>query len=246
MDIRLGRGRSRCGESVRRGSDEWSIGSGHNGGGGVVLSVGRYRLGRHDFDHAIGVLFLRIHRFEGEQDLAVEGGKVGFELLQLVLLFPDLSDNLFQDGELFLNGFVVPRVFLYQAGDAVEGVDEVLAGGFRIDRQAAVVIVVEEVAFTSHEETVLAEVQTVLDGGVGLDNDVEAIERADDLRLAVRAFPVLYLVELGGNRFRIIACHAVNLQGVKDSNGITPLALAKETGAKEIENLLLQGMKQQK
>ena len=33
---------------------------------------------------------------------------------------------------------------------------------------------------------------------------------------------------------------------VKDSNGITPLALAKETGAKEIENLLLQGMKQQK
>ena len=31
---------------------------------------------------------------------------------------------------------------------------------------------------------------------------------------------------------------------VKDSNGITPLALAKETGAKEIENLLLQGMKQ--
>ena len=43
----------------------------------------------------------------------------------------------------------------------------------------------------------------------------EAIERADDLRLAVRAFPVLYLVELGGNHFRIIACHAVNLQGVE-------------------------------
>ena len=31
----------------------------------------------------------------------------------------------------------------------------------------------------------------------------------------MRAFPVLYLVELGGNRFRIIACHAVNLQGVE-------------------------------
>lgn len=151
----------------------------------------------------------------GEQDLAVESGKVGLELLQLVLLFPDFPDDLFQDGEFLLNGFVVPRVFLYQAGDAVEGVDEVLAGGFRIDRQAAVVIVVEEVAFTTHEETVLAEVQTVLDGGVGLDNDVEAIERADDLRLAVRAFPVLYLVELGGNHFRIIACHAVNLQGVE-------------------------------
>ena len=82
---------------------------------GVVLSVGRYRLGRHDFDHAIGVLFLRIHRFEGEQDLAVEGGKVGFELLQLVLLFPDLSDNLFQDGS-SSHGFVVPRVFLSSGG----------------------------------------------------------------------------------------------------------------------------------
>ena len=33
---------------------------------------------------------------------------------------------------------------------------------------------------------------------------------------------------------------------IKDSNGSTPLALAKETGAKEIENLLLQWMKQQK
>ena len=31
---------------------------------------------------------------------------------------------------------------------------------------------------------------------------------------------------------------------IKDSNGSTPLALAKETGAKEIENLLLQWMKQ--
>ncbi len=33
---------------------------------------------------------------------------------------------------------------------------------------------------------------------------------------------------------------------IKDSNGSTPLALAKETGAKEIENLLLQWVKQQK
>ena len=31
---------------------------------------------------------------------------------------------------------------------------------------------------------------------------------------------------------------------IKDSDGSTPLALAKETGAKEIENLLLQWMKQ--
>ena len=31
---------------------------------------------------------------------------------------------------------------------------------------------------------------------------------------------------------------------IKDSNGSTPLALAKETGTKEIENLLLQWMKQ--
>ena len=31
---------------------------------------------------------------------------------------------------------------------------------------------------------------------------------------------------------------------IKDSNGSTPLALAKETGAKEIENLLLQWVKQ--
>lgn len=188
VDIRLSRGRARCGESIRRGSAGRSIGSGYaDGGRGVVLSVGRYRLGGHDFDHAIGALFLRIHRFEGEQDLAVEGGKVGFELLQLVLLFPDFPDNLFQDGEFLLNGFVVLCVFLYQAGDAIEGVDEVLAGGFRIDCQAAVVVIVEEVAFATHEETVLTEVQTVLDGGVGLDKDVEAIERTDDLRLAVRA-----------------------------------------------------------
>ena len=33
---------------------------------------------------------------------------------------------------------------------------------------------------------------------------------------------------------------------IKDSNGSTPLALAKETGVKEIENLLLQWMKQKK
>jgi ankyrin repeat protein len=33
---------------------------------------------------------------------------------------------------------------------------------------------------------------------------------------------------------------------IKDSNGSTPLVLAKDTGAKEIENLLLQWMKQQK
>ena len=33
---------------------------------------------------------------------------------------------------------------------------------------------------------------------------------------------------------------------IKDSNGSTTLDLAKETGAKEIENLLLQWMKQQK
>ena len=31
---------------------------------------------------------------------------------------------------------------------------------------------------------------------------------------------------------------------IKDSDGSTPLALSKETGAKEIENLLLQWMKQ--
>ena len=33
---------------------------------------------------------------------------------------------------------------------------------------------------------------------------------------------------------------------IKDSNGSTPLALAKETGVKEVENLLLQWMKQKK
>ena len=55
-----------------------------------------------------------------------------------------------------------PSCISLSGGDAVEGVDEVLAGGFRIDRQAAVVIVVEEVAFTSHEETVLAEVRPSL------------------------------------------------------------------------------------
>lgn len=33
---------------------------------------------------------------------------------------------------------------------------------------------------------------------------------------------------------------------IKDSNGNSPLALAKEVGAKEIEKLLLQWMEQQK
>ncbi len=104
------------------------------------------------------------------------GGKVGLELLQLVLLFPDFPDDLFQDGDFLLDVGIVPRVFLYQAGDAVKGVDEIPAGGLRVGCQASVVVVVQELARAAHEEAVLAEVQSLLDGGVGLDHDVEAIE----------------------------------------------------------------------
>ena len=35
--------------------------TGMAGGGGVILSVGRYRLGGHDFDYSVGAFFLRIH-----------------------------------------------------------------------------------------------------------------------------------------------------------------------------------------
>ena len=42
------------------------------------------------------------------------------------------------------------------------------------------------------------------------------------------------------------ACKLSNVKLAKDSNGNTPLALAKEIGAKEVEDLLLQWKEQQK
>ena len=86
--------------------------------------------------------------------------------------------------------FSIKRGMLSKA-DAVEGVDEVPAGGLRVGCQASVVVVVQELARAAHEKAVLAEVQSLLDGGVGLDHDFEAVEGAEGNRLAVRARLVL-------------------------------------------------------
>ena len=127
-----------------------------------------------------------------------------------ILLLPCFVHDLLQDGDFLFDVGIVPRVFLNQAGDAVEGVDEIPAGGLRVGCQASVVVVVQELARAAHEKAVLAEVQSLLDGGVGLDHDFEAVEGADGNRLAVRALLVLYLVQPGGNDFGGIARYPVN------------------------------------
>ena len=143
---------------------------------------------RLDFRYPFGIGLLRIDGLQGEQYLAVKRGKLGLELLQLILLLPCFIHDLLQDGDFLFNVGIVLRVFLYQAGDAVEGVDEVPAGGLRVGCQASVVVVVQELARTAYEEVVLAEVQPLLDGGFGLDHNVEAVKGADGLGLDERAF----------------------------------------------------------
>ena len=185
---------------------------------------------RPDFRYPFSVGLLRIDGFQGEQYLAVKRGKLGLELLQLILFFPCFIHDLLQDGNFLFNVSIVPRVFLNQAGDAVESVDEVPAGGLRVGCQASVVVIVQEFARAAHEEAVLAEVQSLLDGGVGLDHDFEAVEGADGNRLAVRALLVLYLVQPGGYDFGVITCYPVYLQRVEFLALLVILHAALEVG----------------
>lgn len=78
---------------------------------------------------------MRIDGFEGKQYLAVEGSKIRFKPFQLVLLLPRFIHDLLQDGDFLFNVGIVPCVFLYQTRDAVEGIDEVPAGGLRVGSQ---------------------------------------------------------------------------------------------------------------
>ena len=43
-------------------------------------------------------VFVLFDRFEGELDLAVKGIKIGFELFELVFLFPRFFDYFLKDG----------------------------------------------------------------------------------------------------------------------------------------------------
>ena len=50
------------------------------------------------FFFVLSVFFVLFDGFEGELDLAVEGGKIGFELFELVFLFPRFFDDFLKDG----------------------------------------------------------------------------------------------------------------------------------------------------
>lgn len=89
--------------------------------------------------------FALLDGFQGELDFAVEGGKVGFELLELVFFFPCSLDNFPEDGECPLKSF--PSLFgmLQKRGNGFEGAEEHLGSNLGVFCQLAAVEVIEDV-----------------------------------------------------------------------------------------------------
>ena len=113
-------------------------------------------------------VFILFDGFEGELDLAVEGGKVGFELFELVFLFPRFFDYFLKDGDVLGNLFHFFLVFLQKRGNGFEGAEGHLGGNVGVFCQPATVEVVQDVAFATDEEAVFDEVEAVFHAGFGL------------------------------------------------------------------------------
>jgi hypothetical protein len=113
-------------------------------------------------------VFILFDGFEGELDLVVESGKVGFELFELVFLFPRFFDYFLKDGDVLGNLFHFFLVFLQKRGNGFEGAEEHLGGNVGVFCQSAALEVVQDVAFATDEEAVFDEVEAVFHAGFGL------------------------------------------------------------------------------
>ena len=160
-------------------------------------------------------VFVLFDGFEGELDLAVEGGKVGFELFELVFLFPRFFDYFLKDGDVLGNLFHFFLVFLQKRGNGFEGAEEHLGGNVGVFCQSAAIEVVQDVAFATDEEAVFDEVEAVFHAGFGLYQEVEAVELADGLGCAVGTGFVLYLGELFGDEFGVVAFDTVQFDKIE-------------------------------
>ena len=156
----------------------------------VISYFDPWGIGVFDF---LAVFFIMLRRkFSG--NLAVKGGKFGFELLQFVLFAPWLRDDGFEVGNI---GFEFGGMFLILGDDAgylLQSVDEIHAGGIGVAHgDEAVVELVFVVAFD--HKTVLYCLDAVSQGFIGDYAYWEAIDFADALILTDRLVPKAFVVE---------------------------------------------------